>query len=190
MIMGMIPATVLQHSTSPFADAAKIIFGQWGDWLIAAGAAISCLGALNGWCLLQGQIAMAAADNKMFPSIFGKRNRFDVPATGLIITALLITALLLLTSSPNLVHQFDLIILLATLASLLPYFYTCMAQVIILKQKPALDKQAGFNIMIAILAAIYSGWAILGSGMQTVFYGTVLLLSSVPIYIWVKTTYK
>jgi len=190
VIMGMIPAVVLQHSTSPFADAAMLICGRWGDWIIALGAAISCLGALNGWCLLQGHVAMAAADNKMFPAIFGKRNRFESPAAALIITSILISGLLLLTSSPNLIHQFDLIILLATLASLLPYFYTCMAQVIILKQRPILDGKAKIDIVIALLAAAYAFWAILGSGEQTVFYGTLLLLSSVPAYIWVKIMYK
>ncbi|MCK4609131.1 MAG: amino acid permease, partial [Gammaproteobacteria bacterium] len=58
-IMGMIPASVLAHSTSPFAAAAGIIFGKWGDWIIAAGAAISCFGSLNGWILIQGQVPMA-----------------------------------------------------------------------------------------------------------------------------------
>ena len=185
-IMGMIPAVQLMHSTSPFADAAKIILGPWGQWLIAAGAAISCFGALNGWTMLQGQIAMAAADNQQFPAIFGKRTRFDTPGWGLIITAVLITILLLFSASPSLIHQFNLIILIATLASLLPYFYTTMASIILLKREGTWMKSATKHVVIATIGAIYSAWAILGSGQDIVFYGVILLLCSVPPYAYVK----
>jgi APA family basic amino acid/polyamine antiporter len=64
-----------------------------------------------------------------------------------------------------------------------------MAQIIVLKQKPTVDKHAKLNIVIAVAAAVYACWAILGSGQQIVFYGTILLLSSVPAYIWVKSRY-
>lgn len=188
-IMGMVPIAKLIHSTSPFADAASIMFGQWGRWIIAAGAAISCFGALNGWAMLQGQVAMAAADNNLFPKIFAKRNRFDSPGAGLVITAILITILLLLSASPNLVHQFDVIILVATLASLLPYFYTAMAQVMLLKREGRWLPGSAKHIVIAIVATIYSCWAILGSGEQIIFYGMILLLSSIPIYVYVRVRY-
>ena len=67
IVMGMIPNSELQHTTAPFAEAAGIIFGPVGAIVIAIGAIISCLGALNGWVLLQGQIAMAAANDGLFP---------------------------------------------------------------------------------------------------------------------------
>lgn len=188
-IMGMVPLDQLMHSTSPFADAAAIMFGQWGRWIIAAGAAISCFGALNGWAMLQGQVAMAAADNNLFPKIFAKRNRFDSPGVGLVITAVLITILLLLSASPNLVHQFDVIILVATLASLLPYFYTAMAHILLLKKEGVWQPGAKKHIVIALLATVYSCWAILGSGETIIFYGMILLLSSIPIYVYVKIRY-
>jgi APA family basic amino acid/polyamine antiporter len=89
-IMGMIPMGELANSTSPFAAAAKIIFGQWGEWIIAAGAVASCAGCLNGWILVQSQVAMAAADNGLFPQIFAKRNKFGVPGWGLVITFILL----------------------------------------------------------------------------------------------------
>ena len=38
-----------------------ILMGDWGYYLVAAGAVIACLGALNGWVLLQGQIPVAPA---------------------------------------------------------------------------------------------------------------------------------
>lgn len=183
-IMAMIPLHELSHSTAPFAKAGEILFGHWGMVFITIGAMISCFGCLNGWILLQGQVAMAAADDRLFPSFFGQRNRHQVPAKGLIITSLLITLLLLLTISPNLVQQFQVIILVAVLASLIPYFYTAIAEIIILKNRPQNKLPYLVKLAIALLAALYSVWAIYGAGEQILFYGCLLLLSSVPVYAW------
>ena len=183
-IMGMLPASFLQNSTSPFADAAKIIFGSWGREFIAAGAIISCFGCLNGWILLQGQIPMAAASDRLFPKFFAKCNSRGVPATGLIATSILISLLLLLTASENLVTQFEIIILLAVFASLIPYFYSTIAEMIFLRKAGMENKKSYLKMAIAIFAGLFAFWAIMSSGTKTIFYGVALLLSSVPLYAW------
>ncbi|MBN1684391.1 MAG: amino acid permease [Gammaproteobacteria bacterium] len=182
-IMGMIPASILAKSSSPFAAAAHIIFGNWGEWFIAIGTIISCLGTLNGWILLQGQVPMAAADDNLFPKIFSKRNKAGIPAIGLMITTLLASVLLLLTSRADLVQQFQIIILIATLASLIPYLYTSMAQVILLKKNKIKEHIKAYTI-IAILACIYALWAIFGSGKDIIYYGSILIFTSIPLYAW------
>lgn len=179
-IMGMIPAQILAQSTSPFAAAAEVILGPWGKWLIAAGAAIACFGCLNGWTLLQGQVAMAAADDKLFPAIFAKRNKAGVPVWGLVITSSLLSILLLLTASPQLIKQFEFIILLAVLASLIPYFYTAIAEIILVKNLTMPHKK--LHILIALTASVYAFWALFSSGTDIVFYGSMLVYSSLPIY--------
>lgn len=183
VIMGMIPNEILQNSLYPFADAAQMIFGDWGKWLIAFGAAVSCLGALNGWILVQGQIPMAAADDHLFMKIFAHRNQKGVPSYGLIITSVLISLLLFLTLSPDLVKQYKLIILIATLATLISYLYTPVAEIILLRK-------GGFpfsrkSIFVASIAILYSLWAIVGAGTEVLAYGAVLVLSSIPLYIFV-----
>lgn len=186
IIMGMIPAPILKLSTSPYADGAALIFGHWGRDLIALGAIISCFGTLNGWVLVQGQVAMAAAENKLFPNIFAKRNKANVPQPALLISAGLISLLLLLTISNNLVHQFQTIILIATLATLIPYLYTNISSIILdLKEK---DKSgiAWKPIIISFFAALFSCWAILSSGTDTMKYGAIVLISTVPIYAWLR----
>ncbi len=182
VIMGMIPNEALQTSLSPFADAAQIIFGTWGKWLIAIGAIVSCLGALNGWILLQGQVPMAAADDNLFLRIFSRRNRNGVPAHGLIITSVLISVLLFLTLSPDLVKQFKVIILMATLANLIPYLYTPVSEIILLRKVGWLGSKV--SVFVAIAAILYSFWAIMGAGTDILSYGSLLILSSVPLYIF------
>lgn len=188
-VMGSMPLSQLVHSSAPYAEAARLMFGPIGSIIVAMGAVISCLGALNGWILLQGQIPLAAAQDKLFPKLFEKKSANGTPITGLIISSILITLLLLMTLSHSLVKQFTIIILLATLASLIPYFLTTMAELIIFLKYPALcenRKKLLGSVIIAVLAGIYSFWVIIGSGKETVFYGTLLLLSSVPVYVGMK----
>jgi len=187
-VMGSMPLSQLAHSNAPYADAASVMFGPIGSVIVAIGAIISCVGVLNGWVLLQGQIPLAAAQDKLFPRIFEKKSSNGTPVAGLVISSLLVTVLLLMTLSQSLVKQFTIIILLATLASLIPYFLTTMAELIIFLKYPGLfkGKRLLVSVMIAILAGIYSFWAIIGSGKETIFYGTLLLLSSVPVYVWMK----
>lgn len=186
-IMGMIPATLLQQSTSPFADATALILGQWGKWFVAIGAIIACFGCLNGWILLQGQIPMAAADDKLFPPLFSERNQHDVPAKGLMLSSSLITLLLLMTTSENLVKQFEMIILLATLCNLIPYLYATFSAVLLIPVKRYLSFHALFQLTMVSLSLFYVLWAIIGSGEMILYYSFFILLVSVPFYaFWVK----
>ncbi len=183
-IMGIIPSPQLQHSTSPFADAAKIIFGVWGQDLVAVGAIVSCFGALNGWILLQAQVPMAAAQDGLFPKIFAKQNRYHTPVKGLIVTSILITALLLLTITDNLIKQFNTIILLAVISNVIPYFYTSISDMLCIKECNEPKVKKIFRFSIAILSCIFSLWAICSTGTKTVYYGFIFLIISVPLYCW------
>lgn len=187
-IMGLIPMDQLAHSTAPFADAANVIFGPIGKILVAAGAVISCFGTLNGWTLLQGQIPLAAAQDNLFPKKFAKVSSFGTPAFGLIFTSVLVTGLLFLTIDKGLIEQFKFIILLAVLASLIPYLFTTMAAILLYNKHPELvnGKRLKGSIIIAVLACIYAFWAVIGSGQQIVFYGSLLFFSSVPVYALMK----
>jgi APA family basic amino acid/polyamine antiporter len=190
VIMGMIPAEVLAKSASPFAAAAGVIFGSWGKWLIAAGAVISCLGALNGWVLLQGQVPFAAAVDKLFPKIFAKLNKAGVPGRGLVISSIVVSVLLFLTISPTLVKQFELLILMTAFASLLPYLYTSIAEIILLDYR---KKSSKFWAFFGILAAAYAFFALFCVGQEIVFYGLFAVLLSIPFYAyihWQKKRWK
>lgn len=185
VIMGLIPSEKLATMSAPFNDAAALIFGTKFAIVISVSAIFSCLGGLNGWILMQGQIPMAAARDGLFPQMFAKKNKNGAPIYGLCISSTLVTLMLLLTTSQKLIAQFTFITLLATLSILIPYFLTAMADLILLSRNPEhLDKKRLRNsLIIAILAGAYAFWAIVGAGMEIVFYGILLILSSVPVYV-------
>jgi len=187
-VMGLVPTHELAHSAAPYATAAYQIFGHWGEKLIAFGAMIATFGALNGWILLQGQVPRAAACDGLFPAAFKRLTKQHTPIVGLVISAILITVLLSLTLSQTLIQQFTFIIRLATLATLIPYLLTTMAQIIIF-----LNHREKFNpkhftrsAIIAILAFCYTFWAMMGSGQDIVFYGCLLFFAGTPVYVWMK----
>jgi len=191
-IVGMIPLSQLAHSTAPYADAMRPILGNAASAWVAALAVISCLGSLTGWMLLQAQVPLAAARDKLFPAFFLKENAQGVPTVGLVVSSVLMTGLLLLQLEQSLVAQFTFIISLATLATLLPYFFTAMAALILFIKYPERFQQSRRALMravvVAILAGLYAFWAIIGAGRDIVFYGCLLLLSSLPVYVGLKWT--
>ena len=71
---------------------------------------------------------------------------------------------------------------------LVPYIFTSMAELMIFVKDRARfsgQKMLGFSV-IAVLAFLYSLWAIAGSGRDTVYWGFLLLLTGVPVYVWIK----
>lgn len=187
-VLGIVPAATLAASTAPFADAAELAFGGWAGTLVAIGAIVSTFGALNGWILLQGQIPMAAARDRLFPEQFGRTNRAGVPVFGLVVSSVLVTALMFANYTRGLVELFTYTLLLATLTTLIPYAYSAAAQMMLLVKDR--ERFSGGRLVkdvtIAGLAFAYSVWAIYGAGQEVVFYGLLLLLAGIPVYVWMK----
>ena len=187
-IMGVIPMPQLQESTAPFADLAGKIFGDWGMYVMGAAAVISCAGALNGWILLQGQIPMAAAKDKLFPKRFAKVSKARSPVFGILVSSVLITILLYMNFNKGLVDQFTFIISLATLAAIMAYLYTSVAEfVIYIKHPDKVEKKTIVKTLtISGLAFLYTFWATVSAGQEIVFYGALLMFTSIPIYGWME----
>lgn len=190
VIMGVLPNHELIQSTAPYADAAQRIFGQvgWVAAFVAFGAAASSLGALNGWIMVQAQVPMAAAQDGLFPALFGKTTRKGIPAMGLVVSSALISLLLFFSQSESLVDQFTFIILLATLAVLVPYAYCALGELILFvrhRERFSPRHLAKASLMSG-LAFAYVLWAIAGAGEDVVYYGMLMLFAGLPLYVWLK----
>lgn len=188
-IMGIIPATELANSTSPFADAAGQIFGGGWDKVIALVAMVATFGALNGWILIQGRVPLAAAQDGLFPPQFAKvHGTRKTPVFGLVVSSVLVSALMLMNYTKGLVDAFTFVILLATLTTLVPYAFSAAAQVYLYFTDKAafVGRHLIRDSVIATLAFAYSLWAIGNSGDDTIQKGFMLLMAGIPVYIAVK----
>ncbi|GGY09189.1 amino acid permease [Paludibacterium paludis] len=185
-IQGMIPAADLAKSSAPFADAAGILFGKTGYLLVAAGAVVACMGTLNGWALLQGQIPMAAARDGLFPHSLARLNRHGVPANGLIASSVLVTLLMAMDFNDNLVGMFNIVALLGTLTALIPYGFCAAAQLQILvdEETPVSAREAKRASATAVLAFLFTLGAIYGAGRDAAFWTFLVLMAGIPMYTW------
>lgn len=186
VLFGIVPNNILQESPAPFAEAAELMGGTYAGYFVAAGAAIAAIGALNGWILVSGQIPMATARDKLFPRIFKRLNKSGAPVIGLVIGSVLSTIVMFMNYSESLVDQFEFMVLLTTLACLVPYLFTMAAYLLVVIDKKLALKDQAVPIGLSIIGFLYSLWAIYGSGSDTVFYGFLLLLLGVPFYLLMK----
>lgn len=185
VIMGVMPAAELQNSHAPFAEVARIAIGPAAAIVIAICAVLKSIGSLGGWMLLVGQSAKAAADDGMFPRIFGKLNKHGVPQQGLIIVAVLMTLVLFATMSPTIAEQFNRAVDLAVILIIVPYIYSAIALINLLSvhQQPLKVRHA--YRWIAISAVFYCLWAVVGGDQHTIVNAFIALLLSVPLYLFV-----
>ena len=182
-VMSMVAPEVLAKSTAPFADAARVLAGDWLGRLIGVGAAISAFGALNGWILVVSQLPMAVARDGMFPRIFASVNTKGTPIAGMLIAAVLSSVLVVLNySGEGLAKIYENTILLSTLATLLPYSFCSLAVFLLRGRRITAGASAA---TVGALGFIYACFAIYGAGAETVFLGFLLLIASLPIYVWI-----
>ncbi len=180
-VLGLLPPEVAETSTAPMADAAKALWGPAAGTGIAIVAAISCIGALNGWVLLSAQVPMAAAHDGLFPKAFLTLDAQGTPRTGILVSAVLASLLIAANYTDSLVTVFTFSILLSTAATLLPYVASSAAWL----------KLGNRSRVVAALALIYSVYALIGTGSEALIWGAALVIAGLPLhYFWRRDPWK
>jgi APA family basic amino acid/polyamine antiporter len=176
-VLGLLPADVVKSSQAPMADAARSLWGPAAGIGIAAIAAVSCFGALNGWVLISGQVPLAAARDGLLPQRFARLDAGGTPVFGVLVSSTLASILVLSNYTHSLVQLFTFSILLSTAATLLPYFASSAAW---------LWRGNGKGRVVAALALLYSLYALIGTGSESLLWGGALVVAGLPIYAWRK----
>ncbi len=186
VLFGIVPIETLQNSPAPFAEAAEVMGGKYGGYFVAIGVIISGLGVLNGWILVTGQISKATAVDDLFPRIFKRENKKGAPVMGFVIGGALSSIVMLMNYTEGLVDQFEFIGKLTVLTALIPYLFAAAAYALIVFERRLKMKSKAKIVILSGLGFLYSLWAIYGSGEETVYYGFLLLLLGIPVYILMK----
>lgn len=188
LVMGLLPPSVLQSSPAPFAEAAKVIIGGHGAWIVALAAIFAAVGSLNGWFLVQAQVPMAAAQDGLFLKRFGKLNHKGIPVFGLVVTALLMSGLLAISQQQSLVSTFQFMITLATLSILLTYLFSAISELIFYAEMPGTFSKRNFLKVLGLSVPTigYVLFAIYGAGQNIIMWGSLLFFASAPLYAWIR----
>jgi APA family basic amino acid/polyamine antiporter len=183
-VLLVIPAKELAVSAAPFADVAKIFWGSAAGHWLALFAAISGLGALNGWILLQGELPFQMARSGLFPKIFAQVSARQTPVAALCISSVLVTVLVIMNYGKSMVEIFTFMILLSTTATLVLYLLCALAVLVLLRNGKliATGSRAPVLAIAGVVGALYALWTLIGAGTEAVLWGFVLLLAAVPVF--------
>ena len=183
-VLLLVPATRLAASSVPFAELVRDAWGPHAARLVSLFAAVSALGALNGWILLQGELPRAMARDGLFANSFAKTSARGTPVVALVATSGLVTILVLLNLHRSLVSVFTFFVLLATTATLVAYLASMLALLRLRNRTRASPSLLGPTALgvLACLGAVYSIGALLGAGAEAVFWGVALLLAGLPLF--------
>jgi APA family basic amino acid/polyamine antiporter len=187
VVLLTVPASRLADSRAPFADAARVFWGEGAYAVVAFFAAISAYGALNGWILLQGELPFAMARDGVFPRFFARESARGTPAVAFVSTSALVTLLVLANFHRGVVPLFTFMVLLATSATLVAYLVCSLALLALLRRgRLAGSRRTTALAAVGALGASYSLWAIAGAGREAAVWGVALLLAALPVYLLTK----
>jgi APA family basic amino acid/polyamine antiporter len=131
------------------------------------------------------QVPLAIARDGLFPPLFSRLSLRGTPALGLAVSGGLACLLVAANYTRTLVAMFTGMILLSTLASLVPFVFCAMADLMLTVRARQLraSEPIAAGAIIAGLAFVYGMVATAGSGKDTVFWGLLALLGAMPVYV-------
>jgi APA family basic amino acid/polyamine antiporter len=171
----MLPAEVATASPAPFATFVERYWAAGPAAAIALFAVVSCVGALNGWILLQGEMPRDMAARGMLPRWFAVTDARGTPRRALLVSAGLASMLVLLNGSRSMQGLFEFLLLLATSATLWLYLAFALAAF-----------KLGVARVFAVLGAAYSLWTLWGAGLDASALSLVLMAAGLPLWWWVR----
>ncbi len=179
-IVLMMPADVIAKSAAPFADFVAFYVGSDAGLALAGFGAISALGALNGWVMVQAEMPLALARDGLFPAGLGKLSSRGTPYVSHLVSSGLLSCVVLLNYAKSMADLFQFLILMTTAIVLFVYFICALAAAsLLIKRQLPITKRL---IVFIASGLIFSIWTMIGAGGEAVFYGLLLLLAGIPIY--------
>ncbi|AMK24463.1 MULTISPECIES: amino acid permease [unclassified Sphingobium] len=169
-----LPAAESQ-SGSPFAAFVAHYWSPGPAHFIAAFATISCLGALNGWTLLQGEVPLAMARGGELPCWLAGTNRQGTPVRALLLSCVLGTLMLIANSLQGLVALFTAMALLSTSATLWLYVGCALAAL-----------RFRLVVLAALVGLAYALWTLWGAGLVPSGASFLLMAGGFPFYAWAR----
>ena len=182
VIQGIVPNDQLVTSDAPFGLVFSMMFTPLVGQIITALAVIACIGSLLGWQFTNAQVSKAAADDKLFPKIFGKISKNDAPIAGMLIMLVLELLLASMTISPNLLKQFNMLLNLAVFINMVPYVLSMTGLQVMMQKNHVSKSQYRIASLVSTFAVLYSIYGVYSCGVEAVFGGTIITLVGYIFY--------
>lgn len=184
-ILGLVPAAELSGSSAPFALAIRRMFGPALAALVAACAMLKAAGTAGGITLLTAETTRASAATGYFPGFLARVDRRGASINALLFLAALETATVLLTISPTLGRQFEILIDISTLLTLVMYAW-CAAAALKLS---GLARSGAARLALrlsAVLAIGFCVWTAVSSDLKLLLVSVGFLALTVPLWLAIR----
>jgi arginine:ornithine antiporter / lysine permease len=186
LTMGALPVEELKASQKPLVDALQQIMGSGGN-IMALLALISLFGSTVGWIVVSSEVPYQAAKDQLFPAFFAKTNRNGSPINSLTLTNIMTQIFLFSTISGTISEAYNFVIVVATLAYLIPYLVSALYQLKLIITGETYDIIKGSRIkdgFVTVLALVYSIWVIKTgtADMKTFLLGIGLFVVGLILY--------
>lgn len=152
VIAGIVPNMELANSTAPFGLAFAQMFTPEVGKVIMALMVMSCCGSLLGWQFTIAQVFKSSSDEGYFPKIFSRVTKVDAPVQGMLTIVIIQSGLALMTISPSLNSQFNVLVNLAVVTNIIPYILSMAALVIIQKVANVPPQKRKLQTLLLLLA--------------------------------------
>lgn len=172
-IMQQPELTALQNPS--MAGVLEQVVGRWGSILISIGLVVSLAGGLLAWTLLCAEILFAGARDHTMPNFLKKENRKQVPSNALWVSNGLIQLFLIVTLFSE--STYLSLFYLATSMILVPYFWSAAYALLVSWRGETYESQRHQrrkDLLIALIAVIYSAWLIYAGGVQYILLSALL----------------
>ena len=150
--------------------------------VIMALMVMSCCGSLLGWQFTIAQVFKSSSDEGYFPKIFSRVTKVDAPVQGMLTIVIIQSGLALMTISPSLNSQFNVLVNLAVVTNIIPYILSMAALVIIQKVANVPPSKAKVANFVAFVGAMYSFYALYSSGEEAMLYGSIVTFLGWTLY--------
>ncbi len=184
VISGMFPAELVAESGAPFSLAAGHMFGDWAPKIVSAIVAFACLCSLGSWMLLVSQAGARAARDRTLPNIFGKTNKDGLPVSGLLLSALFMTCLMvflmIMSRKENTQQIFGHIADIAVLLTLPAYLYSALR---LIKMYGLRNRKAILPIIASLIASVFCFVALAGATPSYLVVAVIVMLGTFIFYV-------
>ena len=171
----MLPADQVAAANAPFELFVATFWSPGPAALVAAFAAISAVGAVNGWVLVQGEVPYEMAQRRLMPRWFAKAAGNGVPMRAVLVASVLATLLVFANSSRSMAGLFTFMALLTTSVTLWLYLACAL---VALKRRIA--------VPFAVAGLVFGLWSLWGAGLTVSFYAFLLMMAGLPLYGWAR----
>lgn len=182
VIAGIVPNLELANSTAPFGLAFAHMFNDTIGKVIMGLMVMSCFGSLLGWQFTIAQVFKSSAEEGYFPAFFKKVTSKGAPVVGMVTITSLQTLLSLMTISPSLNKQFNVLVDLAVVTNVIPYLLSMAALAVLLKTENVPQPKYKKTVLAAFIGSVYSIYALYAAGEQAMLYGSIVTFIGWTLY--------